>query len=261
LQTGYRRFDREPGYYDDGVAALRLEKSLASRIGPRPRPSVFYAQTTPFSCGPAALMMAMHRLDPVSCPLTRRQELQLWREATTIFMTSGHGGCSPQGLALSAWQRGFAVTLYLQSRDIPFIEGVRDARKKKVIRLVHEDFVDRIAETDIRVCNDAITPEGFQHHINAGDALITLISTWRLNRNKAPHWVYISDSDRDFVYLNDPDPDQDEAAAPLHDNIHLPVHREDFERMACFGSNRLKATVVLSRRDPELPEPLDVRTL
>jgi hypothetical protein len=25
--------------------------------------------------------------------MNRREELQIWRESTTIFMTAGHGGC------------------------------------------------------------------------------------------------------------------------------------------------------------------------
>ncbi|HEY5717817.1 MAG TPA: GNAT family N-acetyltransferase/peptidase C39 family protein, partial [Motiliproteus sp.] len=249
LADGYLLFDEEPDYYEDGAKALRLEKALTPHSGPRLKSSVFYMQTTPFTCGPSSLMMAMHSLNPDSCKLSRRTEMQLWREATTIFMTSGHGGCSPEGLALSAWQRGFAVTLYMQCNDIPFIEGVRDARKKKVIKLVHDDFVDQMQETDIDMVASAITPAQFQQHIDAGDALITLISTWRLNRNKAPHWVFITDSDEQCVYLNDPDPDED-SPHPFHDSIHLPIGRGDFERMACFGSSRLKATLVLRNRNP-----------
>ena len=255
LADGYVLFDQEAGYYEDGATALRLEKALAPQSGPRLKSSVFYMQTTPFSCGPSALMMAMHSLEPDSCRLSRRTEMQLWREATTIFMTSGHGGCSPEGLALSAWQRGFAVTLYMQCNDIPFIEGVRDERKKKVIKLVHDDFIDQISETDIALYHTAITPDQFQRHIDAGDALITLISTWRLNRNKAPHWVFITDCDDQCVYLNDPDPDED-SPHPFHDSIHLPISRPDFERMACFGSSRLKATLVLRQRAAdELSDP------
>ena len=40
-------------------------------------------------------------LDP-GLTLDRTLELRVWREATTIFMTSGHGGCGPDGLALAA---------------------------------------------------------------------------------------------------------------------------------------------------------------
>tara|TARA_R110002167_G_scaffold128876_2_gene311507 strand:- start:1907 stop:3040 length:1134 start_codon:yes stop_codon:yes gene_type:complete len=247
LAAGYQQFDQEQDYYEDGATALRLEKALSPEPLSRAKTAAFYGQTTPFTCGPAALMMAMQRLEPCASAFSRRTEMQLWREATTIFMTSGHGGCSPEGLALSAWQRGFEVTLYIQCKEIPFIEGVRDSRKKRVIELVHEDFIERIGETDIRLLPSAITPAQLQQHADAGDALITLISTWRLNRNKAPHWVFISACDAQFVYLNDPDPDE-QGHHPSHDSIHLPISRGDFERMACFGNSRLKATLVLRRR-------------
>ncbi len=244
---GYVLFDREENYYDDGATALRLEKALVDQARAGTPQGCFYAQTTPFTCGPAALMMAMHDLDPASCTLDRRTELQLWREATTIFMTSGHGGCSPEGLALSAWQRGFDVALYMQCGDIPFIDSVRDPRKKLVIQVVHEDFIDRIGETDIALHSAPIPPQEFRDSLDQGARLITLISTWRLNRNKAPHWVYVTGSDEQVVYLNDPDPDE-ESLHPFHDCIGLPVSREEFERMACFGSRRLRATLVLRRR-------------
>ncbi len=244
---GYRKFSEVADYYEDGETAHRLEKSLLDLPRDTELDGHFYAQTTPFTCGPASLMMAMHSLDPDCCTMSRRTELQLWREATTIFMTAGHGGCSPEGLALSAWQRGFAVTLYMQCGDIPFIDSVRDEKKKNVIQLVHEDFIDRINETDIALFHSAITPAQFRTHLQEGASLLTLISTWRLNRNKAPHWVFVTDSDDNFVYLNDPDPDED-SHHPDHDNIGLPIRRQDFERMACFGSRRLKATLVLQRR-------------
>ncbi len=57
-------------------------------------------------------MMAMSALDP-GYALSRREELQLWRESTTTFMTSGHGGCHPHGLVLSAAQRGFSVKVWI----------------------------------------------------------------------------------------------------------------------------------------------------
>ena len=70
---GFRKFSMQPHYYEDDVAAVRMEKSLA----PPPDPSLmrvpYYAQTLDFTCGPAAIMMAMHALDPAA-PLdqTRR---------------------------------------------------------------------------------------------------------------------------------------------------------------------------------------------
>ncbi|HAQ00126.1 MAG TPA: ribosomal-protein-alanine acetyltransferase, partial [Rhodospirillum rubrum] len=71
-----------------------------------------YHQTLEFTCGSACLMMAMHALDSRQ-PMTRSHEIRLWREATTIFMASGHGGCGPHGLALAAHRRGFEAEIYV----------------------------------------------------------------------------------------------------------------------------------------------------
>jgi len=57
-------------------------------------------------------MMAMKVLDG-SLRLDRRLELRLWREAASIVMASGHGGCGSFGLALSAHRRGFGAALFI----------------------------------------------------------------------------------------------------------------------------------------------------
>ena len=60
--------------------------------------------------------MAMKALDPKS-DFSRTHELQLWREANTIFMGSdGHGGCGATGLALAAHRRGFEVEVWVNHR-------------------------------------------------------------------------------------------------------------------------------------------------
>ena len=105
-RNGYRRFALIHDYYEDHADALRLEKRILQHRDSRSIKVPYYPQTTDFTCGPACLLMAMGALQPARV-LERREELQIWREATTVFMTSGHGGCSPQGLALAAWRRGF----------------------------------------------------------------------------------------------------------------------------------------------------------
>lgn len=103
-RNGYRRFALIHDYYEDHADALRLEKRIVQHRDSRNIKVPYYPQTTEFTCGPACLLMAMGALQPERL-LERREELQVWREATTVFMTSGHGGCSPQGLALAAWRR------------------------------------------------------------------------------------------------------------------------------------------------------------
>jgi len=50
----------------------------------------------------------MHGINRAYQP-SREEEINLWREATTIFMTSGHGGCHPIGLALAASAGNFLL--------------------------------------------------------------------------------------------------------------------------------------------------------
>ncbi len=110
---GFQKFGLYQDYYEDHQDALRYQKCIR-RYQPmlQQTPVQWFRQTTRFTCGPAALMMAMHALDN-RCQATQEQELLIWREATTIFMTSGHGGCHPVGLALAAQQRGFKAEVWI----------------------------------------------------------------------------------------------------------------------------------------------------
>ena len=127
--VGYTDIGIYRAYYEDDSDALRMEHALVPRVQPIAWRVPHYRQTLDFTCGAACLMMAMKALDK-RLKLDRRLELRLWREATTIFMTSGHGGCGPHGLALAAWRRGFAVDLFVNDERPPFLDTVRDREKK-----------------------------------------------------------------------------------------------------------------------------------
>lgn len=239
---GFAEFDRVAGYYGDGADAVRLERSLWDEARPAPTSSRYYAQTLDFTCGSAALMMAMARLDP-SLPLDRRLEIRLWREATTVFMTSGHGGCGPYGLALAARSRGFGVTVYGPSRGPMFVRGVRDPEKKTVIALVEEDFLEELAHSDVTVRRGSFNSRTLIEHVRRGDAPIVLISLFRLHGEKGPHWVSVVGYDSHVFRVLDPMlPPRDGGSAEL--SI---AHRE-FEQMSRYGREREAAAVVLSSK-------------
>ncbi len=245
-RMGYRCCGRYEHYYEDGSAALRYERRIHSPDTPAGlRATAYYAQTTEFTCGPASLMMAMHAFG-VLPRFTRHCELQLWREATTIYMTSGHGGCSPYGLALAARRRGLAVELFVSEHGPLFLDGVRDEAKKDVLRIVHEDFVAQVAALGIPVRHGSVGQQQLSEWLDQGALPIVLISTWRFNRNKAPHWVLLTGHDERFFYIHDPDLDEEDLRS-VTDNMYLPIARGEFERISRFGRVRLQSVVVVRR--------------
>ncbi|MGM0769583.1 MAG: ribosomal protein S18-alanine N-acetyltransferase [Pseudomonadota bacterium] len=247
-RLGYRQFGTYRDYYEDHGNALRFERRILFYEPTREFPKVpYYPQTTEFSCGPAALIMAMATLDEQQ-PLTTLEELKIWREATTIFMLAGHGGCGPHGLALSAWNRGFHASAWISKEGALFKDTVRNDDKKRVLELVHEGFIHDIAQTGIQLHHDPLTLEGLESALHDGRVPVILISTWQLNRSRVPHWVTVCAIDDQFVYLHDPEIDVSVGEA-VSDKQYLPIDRRVFDKMSRYGRNQpLQAAVIVGPR-------------
>jgi ribosomal protein S18 acetylase RimI-like enzyme len=244
--AGYADFGVYRAYYEDDSDALRMAHALVPRLQPVAWRVPHYRQTLEFTCGPAALMMAMKALDK-RLRLDRRLELRLWRESTMIFMTSGHGGCGAHGLALAAWRRGFDVELFVNDEGPPFLDTVRDPDKKAVIRLVHEDFLDEIRRSDVKVHLHPLSVDELSSRIAAGAIALVLISQYRIYGDKEPHWIIVSGCDQRFIYAHDPYISA--AHVTSIDRVSIPILRREFELMAKYGRSKLRAAVILSRRD------------
>ncbi len=243
-KLGYRLFGTIPHYYEDDQEALRFEKRIRFYSGARSDLFVpYYSQTTPFTCGPACLLMAMRALDP-GAPLDQREELRLWREATTIFMTSGHGGCGPHGLALAARRRGFNVELFLSDDRVLFIDGLRDEHKRQVLGVVHEDYHQQVLAAGIPLSYQPLGVEQMAACLARRIVPVVLISSYRLTREKAPHWVVVAAIDDDFVYIHDPDIKAERGETDT-DKAHVPIDRAAFVRMARFGQSSMRASVLV----------------
>lgn len=249
---GYRRFGVLADYYDDHEDALRYRKSLASQLGLDMVRVPYYAQTTDFTCGPAALMMAMGALEPDSpVALNRKLELRLWREATTIFMMAGHGGCGPHGLALSAWHRGFGVEVYVNDRRPMLLDSVRSPEKKEVMRLVQEDMIEELEAHGVPIHHRAVQPDELAAFFARGGIPVVLISSYRIYREKFPHWVVVTGFDTRYVYVHDPFVDEEEGES-IADCINMPIPRREFEAMSRYGrANQRAAVVIYPQRDEE----------
>lgn len=243
-QNGYQKFGIFKDYYEDHADAVRYQKRiLYPETQSNQIPVPYYKQSTLFTCGPASLMMAMKALEK-STRLDRTLELQLWREATTIYMTSGHGGCSSLGLALAAYRRGFRVEVFINTVNPLFLDGVRSDEKKQIMELVHADFVEQISRTDIKLYYQDITIEEIEEKFHQGGIPLILISSYRFNSTKAPHWVVISGTDDTFIYIHDPEVDEEEFRSET-DNVYQPIDRGTFNKSFRFGQAGLRTCVII----------------
>ncbi|MBE0511232.1 MAG: peptidase C39 family protein [Chromatiales bacterium] len=250
-RMGYREFGSYEDYYEDHMGALRFEKVLVPHLSPDVLPIRYYRQTLDFTCGPAALMMAMGALDP-GLAFSRHMELRIWRESTTIFMTAGHGGCGPYGLALAAWQRGFACEVFVNDEGALFTDSVRSAEKKEVMRLVQEDFVAEIEQLALPLHYRQLSLAEMRSRFEAGGIPVVLISSYRIYHEKFPHWVVVTGFDDRYVYVHDPYVDE-EKGKTVTDCMNMPILQKDFERMARYGKSGLRAAMIISRREEHKP--------
>jgi hypothetical protein len=244
-RLGYKRFGYYDDYYADHMGAVRYEKLLMKDLEPDVARVPFYEQTLEFTCGASALMMAMRALD-ITLPIGRPLELRIWREATTIFMTSGHGGCGPFGLALAAHRRGFKTEIYVSDSDVPLIDSVRSLEKKEVMRLVHEEMLAEVTTAQLVVNYANLSLDGLREKYEQGAIPLVLISSFRIYGEKNPHWVVVTGFDEHFVYAHDPYVDWEEGETEL-DSINIPIPKSEFTRMARYGRAGLQAVVLVSK--------------
>ncbi|MBR7889239.1 peptidase C39 family protein [Marinomonas sp. A79] len=248
-KLGYKEFGHYDAYYEDQTDAIRMQKRLRHAGGEQTtRPMPWLAQGTPFTCGPASLQMVLSAMQP-DYQATPDDELEIWREATTIFMTSGHGGCHPMGLALAGQKRGLLASVWLSEEGPLFVDSVRNELKKSVITRVHDGFAKQCHELQVPVHYSSMPLDQLIAEFDGGAVAIILISTFRMDGKKSPHWVVMSGYDEHCILVHDPDLDDekplpDDPPSPL-DCQFVPIARDEFEKMSRFGQSRLQATVVL----------------
>lgn len=243
-RRGYRPFGRYLDYYEDHCEALRFQKSLiASARTPDAPP--YYAQTTDFTCGPAAMMMAMRALDP-SIPFDRTAEFRLWREATTVFMQAGHGGCEPVGMAVALVRRGFAVEVFVNQEGPFFVDSVRAPDRREAIALIQADYAAEAHDLGLPIHHTPLNPALLQEALDTGAVVLVLVSHYRMLRSRTPHWVLVYGRAGNSVLIHDPWVERDHMETEVAASA-LPIPLAAFDRMSRWGRARLRAALVVRR--------------
>ncbi|HWA45368.1 MAG TPA: peptidase C39 family protein [Hypericibacter adhaerens] len=206
-----------------------------------------YRQTTDFTCGPSSVLMSMRALDP-RAPFDRASELQLWREATSVFSgpSGGHGGCGPVALALALGRRGFTAEVHVNHRDVFLGERTRSAERKEVMRVLQEQDLAEAKRRGIPVHYGTLSQKALEARFREGLIPIVLVSTHFIHGDHVAHWVVVTGFDDENVYVNDPWVALDKGKTPK-DMTDFPVPRQAFDGMTCYGKQRERACVLVGR--------------
>jgi ribosomal protein S18 acetylase RimI-like enzyme len=244
-KSGYRQFGRRPRYYADGGDALRFEKRLVPVMRGLAAPPAYFHQTTEFTCGPACIMMAMAWADRSFKP-TPGFEFQLWREATTIFMSSGPGGCEPYGLAVTLKRHGLAPEIYVSRPGPYFVDTARSADKRRVMEVTQSAFRREAAALDIPSHLTPVSESVLMRALDAGSVAIVLVSGYHMVPRGRPHWVFAFGRDGQQIFMHDPAAVRDEQGVARAPETYA-VPWTAFEPMTRLGRDRLSAMIVIRK--------------
>jgi ribosomal protein S18 acetylase RimI-like enzyme len=247
-KSGYRRFGHHAHYYEDRGHALRFQKRLTPRLAGHDKAPPYFHQTTEFTCGPACVMMALAWAEPSWRP-TAASEFELWREATTIFMSSGPGGCEPYGLALAVRRRGLRPEIHVARPGPYFLDTVRSNDQRGVMRLVQDEFRQEAAALDIPTRLAPLGESVLMTAFDQGAVAIVLVAGYHMVRRSVPHWVFAFGHDGGRILLHDPAAIRDaDGRATAAETYAIPWTR--FQRVARFGRDNLTAAILIRKGPP-----------
>jgi ribosomal protein S18 acetylase RimI-like enzyme len=244
-KSGYREVGRIRRYYEDGGDALRFEKRLVPNLPALAAAPRYFHQSAEFTCGPACIMMALAWADRNFKP-EPAFEFQLWREATTIFMTSGPGGCEPYGMAVALKRHGLEPQVYVSHPGPYFLETAQSADKRRVMRVTQLAFQREAKALGIPTHLTPVSESVLMRAFAAGSVVIVLVSGYHMVDRGRPHWIFAFGRDGRHVLMHDPAAIRDEqgmAAAAETYAIPWPA----FERVTHVGRERLSAAIVIRK--------------
>ncbi len=248
-KAGYRLFGRHPHYYQDGAPALRFEKRLAPSLAARRPPPPYFHQTSEFTCGPACMMMALAWADPSFRP-DLGLEFRLWREATTIFTTSGPGGCEPFGVAVTLKRHGLAPEIHASREGPYFIDTVQSDDKRRIMRLAQDEFRRDAAALNIPIHLAPLDESGLMEALGKGAVAIVLVSGYRMVRRNVPHWIFVFGCEGRHLLAHDPAARRDEHGNAIEPETYA-IPSNEFDRMTRFGRDELRAAILIRKGPPK----------
>lgn len=244
-KSGYREFGRHKKYYQDNGDALRFEKRLAAPAASLADAPPYFHQTTEFTCGPACILMALAWADPAFSP-TPATEFRLWREATTIFMSSGPGGCGPFGMAVALKKHGLTPEIFVTRPGPYFLDTVQSLEKRRVMRITQEDFAEQAGALGVQTHLAHADESVLMPALRNGASAIVLVSGYHMTPRGQPHWVFVFGCEGRFVLTHDPAAVRDKQGHAIAPETYA-VPWSAFMRMTRCGRDHLGAAILIRK--------------
>ncbi|NCC22915.1 MAG: hypothetical protein EOM26_10725 [Alphaproteobacteria bacterium] len=223
-----------------------LETVFHPPVGREPGP-FYYPQSDDFTCGAAALIMAMKAVKP-DLVVSRELEFEIWREANNVYMGTGHPGTNPFGLAQSARKRGFEAAVLVNEPENLFTTWNRITEKRLVSRaLMAFDFLQ---------CRKSGTPVyqgpfGIEQ-LGAFDNSAVVVLT---GSGIEKHWLLLVSIDDASITVHDPWRDTPNRIE-TRKSMFRTIPRKEFAGLLGDGAGKAQAAIIVHGRRQPVPFPI-----
>lgn len=196
----------------------------------------YYRQTTEYSCGPVALLMAQSALTGET--ITRSAELRLWRRA------SHQPGAGPIALAVYADLDVFRPEVFISTEEVILGEHLHTPWEREVRELFDGEDERAAGELGIPITYRLFSLDEVATEIEAGASVLLLIDEIYFHDETGSHWILAHGHREGTFLVNDPwiDAQNGDSWVDAHD---LPVRATELEKIAWWGDPAFRGLVVL----------------
>lgn len=187
----------------------------------------YIRQTTDFTCGPSALLMALSYFGLHPSP-DRATEIALWREATTV------GGCDPYGMAVTAARHGLDVELTVTTDGFFLLEGLEKEQDRELRQFIQGEFREQAAAAGVKVVERQFDASLVRDVISSGRLAIVLVDELLFHEEACPHWIVVHSFLDGLFVIHDPWTEVSAGESWL-DAYDVPITPGDLERIARYG--------------------------
>jgi hypothetical protein len=161
----------------------------------------FYAQSQPFTCGAACLIMARVAIGLMDRPRDSLLELRLWRRTNTVYMGRGQAGSGPWGLARMGLTHGARASVLADGPlEALFHRWTRHTGRRAALEaIMRHDAREALEEGCAQAPYPAHGP-ALGRAIRGG-ALLSLAGGHRANMG---HWVCVLPGQGGGLMVRDP---------------------------------------------------------